>query len=106
MPYELFWRGSIPAFDHYMEKERVAAKTVDRDAWMHGVYFAKAIAATMSKQKYPDHPILLETIEKAEKEYQKSPEENQIVLFRLIQFTACKYAQRQQTKQTQKQCVF
>ena len=64
-----------------MEKERVAAKTVDRDAWMHGVYFAKAIAATMSKQKYPDHPILLETIEKAEKEYQKSPEEKAIDIY-------------------------
>lgn len=81
MPYDLFWFGSIQAFDHYLAKERVAAKDADRDAWMQGVYFAKAISATMSKQKYPDHPILFETFEKAAKEREKTHEEKAVDIY-------------------------
>ena len=81
MPYDLFWYGPIDAFDLYLKKEQIVAKTADRDAWMNGVYFAKAIASTMSKQKYPEHPILFEAVEKAAKERDKTPEEKATELY-------------------------
>lgn len=81
MPYDLFWFGPIQAFDYYLKKEQLISKTADRDAWMQGIYFAKAIAATMSKQKYPDHPILFEAVEKAQREQDKTPEEKAVDIY-------------------------
>ena len=81
MPYDLFWKGNLNAFDHYMEKARLDMLNDDRKAWLYGLYVQNAIASVLNFRKnqkgnsYPENPYLVKS-----EEYRKNTEEDKNIL--------------------------
>lgn len=78
MPYELFWKGPINAFDYYEKKAHIEAVRADQMAWIQGLYILDAIGQALSnKHKYPKEPYLI----KQEKEQRQNAEDKNIKLY-------------------------
>lgn len=79
MPYELFWKGSIDAFDHYAKKAYLESLRNDQQAWTQGLYILDAIGHALSdKHKYPEEPFLI----KKEKEQKQNEADKTIKLYK------------------------
>ena len=58
MPYELYWDGRPELVIPYRKADILRQKRSNDEAWLQGVYFMHAIAATMDKKaKYPKVPF-------------------------------------------------
>lgn len=58
MPYELYWDGRPELAISYRKADILRQKRSNGDAWLQGVYFMRAIAATLDKKaKYPKAPF-------------------------------------------------
>lgn len=79
MPYELFWKGSINAFDYYEKKAHIEAVRADQMAWIQGLYILDAIGHALSdKHKYPKESYFI----KQEKEQKQNEVDKTIKLYR------------------------
>ena len=58
MPYELYWDGRPELVIPYRKADILRQKRSNNDAWLQGVYFMRAIGATLDKKaKYPKAPF-------------------------------------------------
>ena len=58
MPYELYWDGRPELAISYRQADILRQKRSNNDAWLQGVYFMYAVAATLDKKsKYPKAPF-------------------------------------------------
>ena len=58
MPYELYWDGRPELVIPYRRADILRQKRSNNDAWLQGVYFMYAVAATLDKKsKYPKVPF-------------------------------------------------
>ena len=58
MPYELYWDGRPELAISYRQADILKQKRSNNDAWLQGVYFMYAVAATLDKKaKYPKAPF-------------------------------------------------
>lgn len=76
MPYELFWKGSLGAFDQYARKSHIEELRADERAWLQGLYIADAVAQNLSTKHiriYPKEPYL---VSRAREEKQSDEDKN------------------------------
>lgn len=79
MSYDEFWNGDneLPRMfrEAYKKRAKHDRDRSNMDAWLHGVYVCRAIAACFggkkNRSKYPDEPIALETDEPEAKQAPK-----------------------------------
>lgn len=81
MTYEQYWYGDPLMVRAYYKAQKLREEQADTQAWMNGMYFAKAIEATImnafkkrseTPTEYPSMPI---TIKRREEEREKTEEE-------------------------------
>lgn len=79
IPYDLYWTGDVGEINYYIEAYRIAKKQElerdDRVAWLNGSYTFQALILSLQrldkrgrKDKYPSKPMLVEQLEKQQKE--------------------------------------
>jgi len=66
MSYDEYWNGDVWLAQAYYEADRKRTERMDLEAWLHGLYVAKAIDATVGNigkrpgdkpTEYPDKPV-------------------------------------------------
>lgn len=80
MPFELFWRGDIAAFECFLKKAHLDALRADQQAWTLGLYILDAIRQGLSSKRqqiYPVEPYLI----KQDREKQQDEAEKAVKLY-------------------------
>lgn len=97
MTYEEYWHGDPTMTRDYVEADDYRRKNKDFDAWLSGLYVAKAIASTIGNaflekgsepNEYPEQPLShekVETEEQIEERERKEAEEAKIFMKLLVE---------------------
>lgn len=84
MTYEKYWYGDPLMVRAFYKAEKVRQERADADAWLHGLYVARAVESTICNaflpkgklpQQYPKMPYLLEEKQKREEEARRTAEQ-------------------------------
>lgn len=69
MTHDQYWHGDPNLVYAYIEADRIRRERADEEAWLHGLYVAKAINATICNAfrdgrtraaEYPELPLIAE----------------------------------------------
>ena len=93
MTYEQYWYDDPRIAGAFRKAEKLRQEREDTSAWLHGIYFARAIEATIGNAfrekgsppaKYPELPLLAE-----EKERKRVSEEQEAAFAKMWMMQFC-----------------